>query len=147
MYLYYKCESRDGEDHYACLRFRVIACQAVRQLQRRTNSISIGGWIRPTTEKPMNLDKSKKRIAKRSKMGFQGYPKISISYHGKTIQHADEVVVEFLLEEGAEIQTEKFTSKTDAREDEVIQSALVKMIERSEAKTVVQQDGVFAPTI
>ncbi|MGV8836863.1 hypothetical protein [Cellvibrio sp.] len=90
----------------------------------------------------MNLDKSKKRIAKRSKMGFQGYPKISLTYYGKTSAHADEVVVEFVMEEGADIQVERFSSKTDAREDEVIQSALVKMIERSEAKTVVQSEGV-----
>ncbi|MDZ4262333.1 MAG: hypothetical protein U1B30_08400 [Pseudomonadota bacterium] len=94
----------------------------------------------------MNLDKSKKRIAKRSKMGFQGYPKISLTYHGKTTSHADEVVVEFVLEEGADVQVERFSSKTDAREDEVIQSALVKMIERSDAKTVVQVDGVVVVT-
>jgi hypothetical protein len=46
------------------------------------------------------------------------------------------------LEEGADIQVERFSSKIDARDDEVIQSALVKMIERSEAKTVVQAEGV-----
>lgn len=91
----------------------------------------------------MNLDKSKKRIAKRAKMGFQGYPKISLSYYGKTTSHADEVVIEFVLEEGADTQVERFSSKIDAREDEVIQSAIVKMIERSEAKTVVQVDGVL----
>lgn len=90
----------------------------------------------------MNLDKSKKRIAKRAKMGFQGYPQISISYSGKSSNHADEVLVEFVLEEGAETQLERFASKVDAREDETIQSALVKMIERSEAKTVVQIDVV-----
>lgn len=75
-------------------------------------------------------------------MGFQGYPKISLTYYGKTTSLANEVVVEFILEEGAEVQVEKFASKIDAREDEVIQSALVKMIERSEAKTVVQAEGV-----
>ena len=91
----------------------------------------------------MNLDKSKKRIAKRAKMGFQGYPKISLTYYGKTTSHADEVVIEFVLEEGADNQVERFSSKIDAREDEVIQSAIVKMIERSEAKTVVQVDGVL----
>lgn len=90
----------------------------------------------------MNLEKSKKRIAKKAKMGFQGYPKISLTYYGKTTGQADEVLVEFTLEEGAEIQTERFSSKIDAREDEVIQSALVKMIERSEAKTVAQTEGV-----
>lgn len=75
-------------------------------------------------------------------MGFQGYPKISITYYGKIASFANEVVVEFFLEEGAEIQTERFSSKLDAREDETIQSALVKMIERSEAKTVSQTEGV-----
>lgn len=95
------------------------------------------------TEKIMNLDKSKKRIAKKIKMGFQGYPKISITYCGNTAKVADKVIVEFVPEESAETQTEKFTSKTDAREDEMIQSALVKMIERSEAKTVVQANSVL----
>jgi hypothetical protein len=90
----------------------------------------------------MNLEKSKKRIAKRVKMEFQGYPKISITYFGITPNIANDVLIEFTLEEGAEIQVEKFSSKTDAREDETIQSALVKIIERSEAKTVSQKEGV-----
>jgi len=55
---------------------------------------------------------------------------------------ADEVVVRFVAEEGAAAMEEKFQSKSDAREDEVIQSAIVKMIERSEAKTVKLSDGV-----
>lgn len=76
-------------------------------------------------------------------MGFQGYPKIALTYYGKTTGFATEVVVEFILEEGADIQTERFSSKVDAREDETIQSALVKMIERSETKTVLQADGVY----
>ena len=91
----------------------------------------------------MNLEKSKKRIAKRSKMGFQGYPKISLTYCGKTNNHASEVVVEFISEENAEAQTERFSSKIDAREDETIQSAIVKMIERSEAKTIIQNESIF----
>ena len=100
------------------------------------------GFPQPT-EKLMNLDKSKKRIAKKSKMGFQGYPKISIVYYGKTANFADEVMIEFVSEEGADIQTERFTSKIDVREDEIIQSALVKMIERADAKTVLQANSVL----
>jgi hypothetical protein len=84
----------------------------------------------------MNLEKSKKRIAKRVKMGFQGYPQISISYVGASTSRAEEVLVKLVMEEDAEPMTESFKSKLDVREDEVIQSALVKMIERSEAKTV-----------
>ncbi len=81
----------------------------------------------------MNLDKSKKRIAKKVKMGFQGYPKISIQYTGESCEDA---VVHFVAEEGAQAMEQTFHSKADAREDEVIQSAIVKTIERSEAKTV-----------
>ena len=91
----------------------------------------------------MNLEKSKKRIAKKIKMGFQGYPSISLAYYGKTTSIASEVVIQFSIEEGAEIQEERFSSKVDVREDEVIQSAIVKMIERSDAKTVSQIEGVF----
>ncbi|OUS12995.1 hypothetical protein A9Q89_04285 [Gammaproteobacteria bacterium 53_120_T64] len=90
----------------------------------------------------MNLEKSKKRIAKKVKMGFQGYPEISISYFGSTAEIAEQVVVSFVAEEGVAPMEECFQSKSDAREDQVIQSAIVKMIERSEAKTVKQVEGV-----
>ena len=84
----------------------------------------------------MNLDKSKKRIAKKSKMGFQGYPVITIIYRGLQTNLADEVIVQFLSDEGASVMEENFQSQSDAREDETIQSAIVKIIERSNAKTV-----------
>tara|TARA_R110002073_G_scaffold336545_2_gene535024 strand:- start:1341 stop:1628 length:288 start_codon:yes stop_codon:yes gene_type:complete len=90
----------------------------------------------------MNLEKSKKRIAKKIKMGFQGFPEISISYFGSSSDRAEQVVVSFIAEEGADPMEERFQSKSDAREDEVIQSAIVKMIERSEAKTVKQSESV-----
>lgn len=90
----------------------------------------------------MNLDKSKKRIAKKIKMGFQGYPKITLTYYGATPTHASQVVIEFMLEEAAEAQIEQFSSKSDAREDETIQSALVKMIERLGVKTLVQTEEI-----
>jgi len=90
----------------------------------------------------MNLEKSKKRIAKKVKMGFQGYPEISISYYGCSTDIAETVAVSFVAEEGAEPMEERFQSKSDAREDQIIQSAIVKMIERSEAKTIKQVEGI-----
>lgn len=90
----------------------------------------------------MNLEKSKKRIAKKIKMGFQGYPEIILEYFGRESNHASEVSVKYRAEELAEVQEERFSSKTDARDDEVIQSAIVKMIERSEAKTVSLIEGI-----
>ena len=75
-------------------------------------------------------------------MGFQGYPEISIAYSGRSNDQADEVVMTFVADEGAQPMEERFKSESDAREDEAIQSAIVKMIERSDAKTVVLIDGV-----
>jgi len=90
----------------------------------------------------MNLDKSTKRIAKRVKKGFQGYPQISIAYFGESVNCPTEVVVGFLLEEGAELQEQKFSSKGDVRKDETIQTTLLKVIERADAKTVLEAAGV-----
>ena len=58
----------------------------------------------------MNLDKSTKRIAKRVKKGFQGYPQISLAYFGESAYCAIEVVISFISEEGAIAQEQKFTS-------------------------------------
>ncbi|GIU48200.1 hypothetical protein [Shewanella sp. KT0246] len=90
----------------------------------------------------MNLDKSKKRIAKKVKAGFKGYPLINIIYQGDSADIAQQVVVEFVFEEGAEAQQEVFKSTADARQDEVIQTALIKIIDRADAKTVTESESV-----
>ena len=90
----------------------------------------------------MNVDKAKKRIAKQVKKGFKGYPLISIQYFGNTSEVASEVVISFTLEEGAEPQEQKLSCDNDAREDEAIQSVLIKIIDRANANTVEEIDGV-----
>lgn len=90
----------------------------------------------------MNLDKSTKRIAKRVKKGFQGYPLISLAYFGESVDCATEVVAGYTSEEGAVVQEQKFCSKGNAKIDETIQTTLLKVIERANAKTVVEVEGV-----
>lgn len=90
----------------------------------------------------MNVDKAKKRISKRVKRGFKGYPQLSLDYFGDTTEVATEVVITFLSEEGAEPQTQSFSSEKDARDDEAIQSVLLKVIERAEANTVIENPVV-----
>ena len=90
----------------------------------------------------MNLDKSTKRIAKRVKKGFQGYPQISLSYFGESVNCATKVVIGFISEEGEAVQEQKFSCKGDARKDETIQTTLLKVIERADAKTVLEVPGV-----
>lgn len=91
----------------------------------------------------MNLEKSKKIISKKSKKGFQGYPVITISYFGSNIDVATKVSVGFIAEENSEMQTEKFSTENDIREDEAIQSTIVKIIDRSGAKTVALNDKII----
>ncbi|TMP76904.1 hypothetical protein CWC05_21140, partial [Pseudoalteromonas ruthenica] len=62
----------------------------------------------------MNLDKSTKRIAKKVKNGFQGYPQISLAYYGQSTELANKVVVEFISEAGVPPQTQTFLSDMDA---------------------------------
>ncbi len=90
----------------------------------------------------MNLEKSKKRISKKAKAGFKGYPVIAITYYGPNETLATEVHLEFVAEEGKEPQVETFTTKSDIREDETIQSVIVKMIERSGALSITLSEDV-----
>ena len=90
----------------------------------------------------MNIDKAKKRIAKLVKKGFDGYPLISLEYFGEPSGSATKVVISFVAEENAEPQKQAFSCDTDARKDEAIQSTLVKIIERSDVRTVVEVEGV-----
>lgn len=86
----------------------------------------------------MNIDKAKKRIAKRVKMGFQGYPTMTITYAHDENKQASTVVLSLIVEEDTPAQEQAFQSKGDAHNDESIQSAIVKMIERCEVKTVIE---------
>jgi len=95
----------------------------------------------------MQLDKAKKRIAKQISKSFAGYPHISLAYFGATAVYATEVVVSFISAEGKAPQQQRLVSKQDIREDEAIQSVLVKIIDRANANTVteVAGTGIIAP--
>ena len=90
----------------------------------------------------MNLEKAKKRILKKVNMGFHGYPVIAITYHGPSATLATRVSINFIAEEGAEPLTETFSTETDIREDESIQSTIVKIIERANAQSVSVDESV-----
>jgi hypothetical protein len=74
--------------------------------------------------------------------GFRGYPQISLSYFGESENYATEVVIGFILEEGSAVQEQRFFCKGDVRKDETIQTTLVKVIERADAKTVLEISDV-----
>ena len=90
----------------------------------------------------MNLDKAKKRIAKHVNKGFKGYPQITLAYYGKDKECATEVVVQFIQTEGAAVQEERFSCDSDVRESELIQTTLLKIIERAAVNSVIEVEGV-----
>ncbi|WP_372628280.1 hypothetical protein [Arsukibacterium sp.] len=94
----------------------------------------------------MNLDKAKKRIAKQINKGFDGYPQITLAYFGASADCATEVVIGFVMEAGAAAQEQRFVSKQDVREDEAIQSVLIRIIDRADARTVTEIPGVTLKT-
>jgi hypothetical protein len=94
----------------------------------------------------MNLDKSQKRISKRVKRGFCGYPMISIEYFGPSQALATKVEVGFIQEENAEPMLETFNSQTDIRKDETVQTTIIKIIDRVDAKTVTLEEKVSIKT-
>lgn len=90
----------------------------------------------------MNLDKSQKRINKRVKRGFQGYPLISIEYFGPSQMLATKVEVGFVQDENTEPMLETFNSDADIRQDQTVQTTIIKIIDRVDAKTVTLEDQV-----
>ena len=74
----------------------------------------------------MNVDKAKKRIAKKVKNGFKGYPLVTITYFGRDKNMATEVTISYLQDENEELQVQRFKCENEIREDEVIQSVLLK---------------------
>ncbi|MBM7035016.1 hypothetical protein [Vibrio ulleungensis] len=90
----------------------------------------------------MNLDKAKKRIAKHVKKGFNGYPQITLAYYGDTKECATEVVLQFKMAEGESAQEERFSCETEIRENELIQTTVLKIIERANVSSVIEVEGV-----
>ena len=91
----------------------------------------------------MKLDRSKKRISKKSKKGFQGYPVVTIAFYGPNNKLATKVAVGVILHQDGDVEMERFVSTTDVRNDEKINAKIVDIIEASGAKSVSAVDGII----
>ncbi len=68
---------------------------------------------------------------------------ITIAYYGPNDKLATKVAVGFIEEEDGDVQMERFITEGDIREDFAIQSAIIKMIDRSGAKSVTLMDRII----
>lgn len=90
----------------------------------------------------MNVDKARKRIAKQVKKGFKGYPLLTLAYSGPSADLATRVEVTFIANEGEEPQRQYFSCEQDIRQDQSVQSVLLKIIERAAASSVLEVEGI-----
>lgn len=63
---------------------------------------------------------------------------LSLTYSAETANKATQLLLAFVLQEGAVAMEQRFSSAEDVRQDEVVQSVLVKIIERCDANTVTE---------
>ena len=91
----------------------------------------------------MKLERSKKRISKKSKKGFQGYPVVTIAYYGPNTKLATKVAIGVIAEENGDAQMERFVANTDLRNDETINTKIVEIIEQAGAKSVSVVDRII----
>ena len=79
----------------------------------------------------MKIERIKKRISKKSKKGFQGYPVLTIAYYGPDAKLATKVAVGFIKSEDDDVIMERYYSDADVRTEESIQE---KTIDRKSSK-------------
>ena len=76
----------------------------------------------------MKLDRAKKRISKKVKKGFQGYPIVTIAYYGPNKKTASKVAVGVIENEDGEAEVQQFFSDQDVRNDENILESVVQIL-------------------
>jgi len=86
-----------------------------------------------------------KRLQKKSKRGFRGYPVATIGFYGPDDSTASKVAVGIIAGENEEaLALERwFSNDTDIRNSPEIGEEIQEFIERHEVKSVVMTDGII----
>ena len=91
------------------------------------------------------FDFSKKRLEKKARRGFRGYPLATIAYYGPTNEYASKVAVGIVQQENASpAQLRKwFGTESDVRHDPAIGAEVLAFIEAEQANSVVMTRGII----
>jgi hypothetical protein len=86
-----------------------------------------------------------KRLGKKARRGFRGYPVATIAFYGPDDQRASKVAVGILLREDEEpAQMRRWTSDDrDVRNDSAIAGAILEFIGAFDVKTVAMTDRII----
>jgi hypothetical protein len=91
------------------------------------------------------IDKFQKRLSKKSRKGFRGWPTSTIAFYGPDLSRASKVVVSIIHTEGGEPAEMRswFSDDTDVRHDEAIGQEIVEFIAYHKVKSVAMPDGIM----
>ena len=89
--------------------------------------------------------RSLKRLSKKAKRGFRGYPVATIAYYGPDNTRASKVAVGIIREEGGETQELErwFSNRGDVRHEVAIAEQILAFIGQHGALTVVMVDSII----
>ena len=91
------------------------------------------------------LERGPKRLSKRAKRGFRGWPVATVALYGRDNIMAIKLAVGIVPSEGAEVTELRhwFSEKADIRSDTCVAEEVLAFIETAGAKTVVMTDGII----
>ena len=91
------------------------------------------------------LERARKRLGKRAKKGFRGWPLATVAFYGPDDTRATKLAVGIVPSEGAEATELRrwFSKETDIRNDTAVAEEVLAFIETNGAKTLVMSDGII----
>jgi hypothetical protein len=90
------------------------------------------------------LDRSLKRLGKKSRRGFRGYPLATMAAYGPDDRRASKVVVTIFAREGEEGEMRKWSSDTaDPRSDPKIAAEILDFLEQNDVLSVTMPDRII----
>ena len=91
------------------------------------------------------FDFSRKRLERKTRRGFRGYPLATVAFYGPTNEYASKVAVAIVPRENAEPASLKrwFAKDTDVRRDPDIAAEMVAFIQAEQALSVVMTEGII----
>ena len=91
------------------------------------------------------LERARKRLSKRAKRGFRGWPLATVAFYGPDDTRATKLAVGIVPSEGTEATELRrwFSKETDIRNDTAVAEEVLAFIETNGAKTVVMSDGII----
>ena len=91
------------------------------------------------------IDKFQKRLSKKSRKGFRGWPLATIAYYGPDLSRASKVTVAVIHMEGGEAEEMRSWSSetTDMRHDGATGQEIVQFLEEHDVKSVAMSGGII----